>query len=58
MKVQSEVIPEYLQKVLKDAPEYLLNIVTQVMRALLDFASRPCPVYDIVLRIHSNVEQY
>ena len=35
MKVESEVSPEYLQKVLKDAPEYLLNIVIQVMRALL-----------------------
>ena len=34
MKVESEVSPEYLQKVLKDAPEYLLNIVIQGLQTL------------------------
>ena len=35
IKIESEVSPEYLQKVLKDAPEYLLTIVAQVTGALL-----------------------
>lgn len=34
-KVESEVSLEYLQKVLKEAPEHLLNIVAQVTGALL-----------------------
>ena len=34
-RIENEVSPEYLQKVLKDAPEYLLTIVTQVTGALL-----------------------
>ena len=34
-RIGSEVSEEYLQKVLKDAPEYLLSIVVQVTKALL-----------------------
>ena len=34
-RIENEVSPEYLQKVLKDAPDYLLNIVAQVTGVLL-----------------------
>ena len=34
-RIGSEVSEEYLQKVLKDAPEYLLSIVAQVTKVLL-----------------------
>lgn len=38
---ESEVSPEYLEKVLKDAPEYLLAIVAQVTGALLSELNLP-----------------
>lgn len=41
VKIENEVRPEYLQKVLKDAPEYLLSIVAQVTGALLSEINVP-----------------
>ena len=35
IRIGSEVSEEYLQRVLKDAPEYLLSIVVQVTKVLL-----------------------
>ena len=40
-RIEREVSPEYLQKVMKDAPEYLLSIVTQITGVLLSRINVP-----------------
>ena len=45
-RIEHEVSPEYLQRVLKDAPEYLLGIVAQITGSLLSKINVPADEID------------